>query len=139
MLLDRRITDRITNGSNVRETIINENTRIKGNFTADDDVTMRGNFDGTMKLNSLLFVGRSGKMKGKIFVENMIVEGEVEGEVAVQNKIEVRTSGCFKGKVRCKQIAIEEGAFFKGDVNPDQGSDVTPVYFKEKRKDLLKK
>ena len=137
--MDRRITDRIMNGNNVRETIINENTTIKGDFSADDDVRMRGNFDGTMKLNSLLFVGRSGKMKGKINVENMIVEGEVEGEVVVQNKIEIRTGGRFKGHVICKQIAIEEGAFFKGDVNPDDGRDVTPTYFKEKRKDLKKK
>lgn len=136
--MDRRITDRITNGSDVRETIINENTKVTGDFSADDDVRMRGNFDGTMKLNSLLFVGGSGKLKGKINVENMIVEGEVEGEVVVRNKIEIRAGGRFKGNVICKQIAIEEGAFFKGDVNPDDGRDVTPTYFKEKRKDLKK-
>lgn len=137
--MDRRITDRITNSENIQKTIIDENTKIKGDFTADDDVTMGGNFDGTMKLNSLLLVGRSGKTKGKINAENMIVEGEVEGEVIVQNKIEIRASGRFKGNVICKRIAIEEGAFFRGDVNMDNGLEITPTYFKEKRKDLKKK
>ncbi|MCK5055488.1 MAG: polymer-forming cytoskeletal protein [Candidatus Aminicenantes bacterium] len=137
--MDRRITDRIMNSENIQKTIIDENTKIKGNFTSDDDVTMRGNFDGTMKLNSLLLVGRSGKTKGKINAENMIVEGEVEGEVIVQNTIEVRNGGRFKGNVICKQIAIEEGAFFQGDVNMDNGRKITPTYFKEKRKDLKKK
>ena len=137
--MDRRITDRITNGGNDQKTIINENTRIKGELTSDDGVIICGRFDGKMKSNSLLMVGKNGEMKGEIKAENMIIEGEVEGEVVVRNKIEVRSSGRFKGNVACKQIAIEEGALFRGDVNMDNGREITPTYFKEKRKELLKK
>jgi cytoskeletal protein CcmA (bactofilin family) len=66
----------------------------------------------------------------------MIIEGNVEGEIVVQNKIELRASGYFNGTLVCKQIAIEEGAFFQGGVNMEDGREVSPTYFKEKRKDF---
>lgn len=137
--MDRRITDKITNNEKTQKTIVSAHTRIKGDFAADADVIMEGKFDGKMKLNSLLFLKKDGEIKGKVNAENMIIEGELEGEVVVQNKIEVRSSGRFNGNVICKQIAIEEGAFFRGDVNMYDGQEITPTYFKEKRKDLFKK
>lgn len=135
--MDRRITDRTEGEEHARQTIISDNTNIKGDFTANDDVILHGDFDGTMNLDALLVVKKNGKMKGKINTRDMIIEGEVEGAIVVQNKIEVRADGRFRGNVTCKQIAIEENAFFKGDVNMDDGQQVTPTYFKEKRQDVL--
>jgi cytoskeletal protein CcmA (bactofilin family) len=131
------MTDRSGN-LNELKTTISENTMIKGDFNAEEEVLYYGQFNGKMKLNSLLVVKETGKIKGKLKVENMIVEGEVNGEIEVQQKIEVRTSGRFQGKVICKQIAIEEGAFFQGDINMDDGKQLEPIIFKEKREELLK-
>jgi cytoskeletal protein CcmA (bactofilin family) len=123
-------------GDNNLKTFIGENTNIKGDMTGDYDVIMQGKFNGKMNLHSLLLVKRTGNIKGKIKTDNMIIEGNVEGEIVVQNKIELRASGHFNGTLVCKQIAIEEGAFFQGNVNMDNGQEVSPTYFKEKRKDL---
>ena len=135
-MLDRRITDKIDNNENALKAIISENTRIKGNMTGNEDIILHGKFNGNMNLNSLLFVKGTGNIKGQVKAANMIIEGEVDGEIVVQNKIEVRANGRFNGELICKQIAIEEGAFFKGNINMDNGLHVSPTYFKEKRKDL---
>jgi cytoskeletal protein CcmA (bactofilin family) len=135
-MLDRRITDKMDNDENALKAIISENTRIKGNMTGNEDIILHGKFNGNMNLNSLLFVKETGNIKGQVKAENVIIEGEVDGEIVVQNKIEVRASGRFNGELICKQIAIEEGAFFKGNINMDNGQHVSPTYFKEKRKDL---
>ncbi len=135
-MLDRRITDKMNNDENALKAIISENTKIKGNMTGNEDVILHGKFNGKMNLNSLLIVKRTGSIKGKVNAVNMIIEGEVEGEIDVQNKIEVRASGRFNGELICKQIAIEEGAFFQGNISMESGQEVSPTYFKEKRKDL---
>jgi cytoskeletal protein CcmA (bactofilin family) len=124
------------NDRNTLKTIIGESTKVKGNITGDCDVILQGKFNGKMNLDSLLFVNKTGNVKGKVKTENMIVEGTINGEIVVQDKIEVRDSGRFNGNLCCKQIAIEEGAFFQGNINMNDGQKGTPTYFKEKRKDL---
>jgi cytoskeletal protein CcmA (bactofilin family) len=135
-MLDRRITDKMDHDENALKAIISENTTIKGNMTGNEEVILHGKFNGKMNLNSLLFVKITGNLKGMVKTENMIIEGEVEGEIVVQNKIEVRASGRFNGELICKQIAIEEGAFFQGNISMESGQEVSPTYFKEKRKEL---
>ena len=134
--MDRRITDKMDSDRNTLKTIIGESTKVKGDITGDCDVLLEGKFDGKMNLDSLLFVNKTGNAKGKVKTENMIVEGTVEGEIVVQDKIEVRASGRFNGTLFCKQIAIEEGAFFQGNINMNGSQKVSPTYFKEKRKNL---
>lgn len=126
----------MNNDRNTLKTIIGESTKVKGDITGDCDVILQGKFNGKMNLDSLLFVNKTGNVKGKVKTENMIVEGTVEGEIVVQDKIEVRDSGRFNGDLFCKQIAIEEGAFFQGKINMNDGQEVSPTYFKEKRNDL---
>jgi len=134
--VDRRITDKMDSDRNTLKTIIGESTKVKGDITGDCDVLLEGKFNGKMNLDSLLFVNKTGNAKGKVKTKNMIVEGTIEGEIVVQDKIEVRASGRFNGNLFCKQIAIEEGAFFQGNINMNNGQDVSPIYFKEKRKEL---
>lgn len=136
--MDRRISDMKDDEERVQKTIVGETTKIKGDFISDDDIVLHGKFEGKLKSKSLLFVKRNGKIKGEVRAGNMILAGEVEGEIAVSNKIEVRKNARFTGSVKCDRIAIEEGAFFQGDVNKEDGKEVTPTYFKEKRKDVLK-
>ena len=134
--MDRRMTDKMEEQLSNSKTVIGESTSIKGDLSGQEDVFYSGQFDGKMKLNSLLMVKKSGKVKGKLKLDDIVVEGEVEGEVVVKNKVEIRASGRFKGNVICSQIAIEEGAFFQGDVNMKDGLEIQPTIFKEKRGEL---
>lgn len=136
-MYERRIADKIDRNENALKTTIGENTEIIGDMTEDNDVVLQGKFNGKMSLNALLFVKSTGCIKGSVKTENMILEGEVEGDIVVRDKIEVRASGRFNGKLICKQIAIEEGAFFQGNISMDDGQKVSPTYFKEKRKEQV--
>ena len=110
--------------------------RVKGQIEGGDDVHLDGEFEGKFNLDSLLFIGRSGKFKGIVEARNIVVEGLLEGEIKAGEKIELRQSGSIKGNVVCQKIAIAEGAYFEGEVKMESGKNVTPVYFTEKRKML---
>ena len=138
-MLDKRITDNIKEAESDLRTVIVAGTKVKGEVTGGNELFLEGEFDGDIKLDSLLLLRQGGKLKGKVETENIIIEGEMEGEIIAKNKIEVRTTGNFKGSIICRRIAIEEGAFFQGKVTMEDGTNITPTVFKEKRKDLKNK
>ena len=130
------MSDRLRNGNSGESSLISHNTKIVGEIRGEQELVFSGEFEGVINLKSFLFLKSDGKIKGKIEADNIVVEGNIEGEVVAKQKIEIRAAGVFNGKVVCKQIVIEEGAFFQGEVCMDDGSEIKPHYFKEKRKDL---
>jgi len=133
--MDRRIIDQI-DGSTSYPSVIGEKTKIKGSINGEHDLIFEGNFEGEIKLSAMLFLKRDGVIKGKVEVDGLIIEGKVEGDVMVNDKVEVRASGHFEGEIVCQKIAIDEGAFFQGNIKMLDGQKIAPTYFKEKRKDL---
>jgi cytoskeletal protein CcmA (bactofilin family) len=131
---NKRFTDAAD--SDGSKTFINSSTKIIGEVHGSQEFFLEGELDGKVKLDSLLIVGENGRLKGKIEATDIVVEGKVDGEVVAKNKIEVRHTGNFKGNITCKQIAIADGAFFQGNVKMEDGSEVAPARFKEKREDL---
>lgn len=137
-MYEKRMSDQINNGNSNGSSLISHNTKIVGEIRGDKELIFSGQFEGKINLTSFLFLKSDGKIKGTIEADNIVVEGNIEGDIVARQKIEIRARGVFNGNVVCKQIAIEEGAFFQGEVRMDDGSEVMPHYFKEKRKDLQK-
>ena len=130
----KRIMDE--NTTEEKRTLIGAATRIKGQIEGGNDVYLEGEFEGNFNLDSLLFVGKNGRFKGKVEARDIIVEGKLDGEIVARGKIELRHNGFIKGNVICQNIAIAEGAYFEGEVKMENGNNITPVYFTEKRKAL---
>ncbi len=133
---NQRVTDKVELKAD--RTLIGAATRLSGRVEGENDVFLDGEFEGNFNLDSLLFIGKSGKFKGIVEARNIVVEGRLEGEIKAGEKIELRQSGFIKGNVVCQSIAIAEGAYFEGKVVMDNGNRLTPVYFAEKRKSLQK-
>lgn len=133
---NQRITDKVELKAD--RTLIGEATRLSGRVEGENDVFLDGEFEGNFNLDSLLFIGKTGKFKGIVEARNIVVEGRLEGEIKAGVKIELRQGGFIKGNVVCQSIAIAEGAYFEGKVVMDNGNSLTPVYFTEKRKSLQK-
>ena len=133
--MDRRVTDQL-NGSNSYYSVIGEKTKIRGSIEGNHDLIFEGQFEGEIKLNAMLIIKQDAVIKGNVEVDSLIIEGQADGDVLVHQMVEVRTSGHFEGEIVCQKIAIEEGAFFQGNVKMQDGQKITPIYFKEKRKEL---
>jgi cytoskeletal protein CcmA (bactofilin family) len=131
---NQRITD--TAPDTGLKTAITPATVITGEIKGQGDLQLEGQFTGTLEINGLLFVGKKGSFNGEARVENMVIEGRVEGQIKASAKIEIRSSGHIQGNIVCRQIAIAEGAFFDGKIKTNKGELLTPEYFVEKRKGL---
>ncbi|MBN2013419.1 polymer-forming cytoskeletal protein [candidate division KSB1 bacterium] len=98
------------------ETVILAGMQFRGDIKGSHNLFLNGEFDGTVDLNALLFVGQSGRLTGEVKAERVIIEGEVEGTVTANEKIELREGGKCKGDILAPSVMISDKAFFQGQV-----------------------
>ena len=104
-------------------TIIGESILINGNLNGDEDLTVRGRVEGTVKgrisLKESLFVEGSGVIEADIETANVEVSGQVTGNIAASDKVELKADCKVVGDIRAPRILIADGAVFKGNVDMD--------------------
>jgi cytoskeletal protein CcmA (bactofilin family) len=90
---------------------------LKGQLTGNEDLTIEGQFEGTIALaDHCLTVGTEGQVKAEIQARHAIVMGAVTGNIEAREKVEIRKTGHIVGDLRAAAVAIEEGAYFKGSI-----------------------
>ena len=105
------------------KTSINNLTYIVGDVKADEDLIINGKVKGNVDIrNHDLFLGPSGRMKGNIHGQNVRIRGHMKGEIQAKGKVEISREAKFSGKIKCKSISVEKGAYFDALVNLGQAS-----------------
>jgi cytoskeletal protein CcmA (bactofilin family) len=71
--------------------------------------------------DSMLVVGKSGRVNGKVNIDKLSVEGVVEGDFYVSQRSEFIIGSKFKGKLFTPVLVVQEGAIIEGSINvPDE-------------------
>ena len=90
---------------------------VKGDVTGDEDLTIFGQFEGTINLQGhSLTVGPEGKVKAEIQASRVVIHGSVHGNITVKERVEIYKSGHVVGDLMAPSISIEDGAYFKGKI-----------------------
>ncbi|WP_224484305.1 bactofilin family protein [Robertkochia aurantiaca] len=89
-----------------------ENTKIKGDVTAEADIRIDGTLDGSVTTSGKVVIGKSGKVTGKINCTNADIEGHFDGELVVENVLSLKNSANIEGDVTVGKLAVEPGANF---------------------------
>ena len=109
--------------------MIGEGVKITGSIKASNEVIIQGIIDGDIECNNVT-INKSGKVKGKIKTETMIVEGKAEGEINVNAVLNIKSEGNVSGKVFYGEIEIDEGGKLSGEIN-HRNKDSKQEEFKE--------
>jgi cytoskeletal protein CcmA (bactofilin family) len=100
-----------------RQTVLGQTVVLKGELSADEDLLIEGQFEGTIALEQhCLTVGPNGQVKAEIRARQAVILGTLTGKVAAREKVEIRRSGHLVGDLTTGAVAIEEGAYFKGSI-----------------------
>ena len=100
------------------QALIGRSIILKGELSANEDLLIEGQFDGTVNLQEhCLTIGTNGKVKAQINARQVIILGSVTGNINAKEKIDVRKSGSVIGDLVSASVAIEEGAYFKGSID----------------------
>jgi len=101
---------------------------IVGDIKAEKDLIINGTVKGNVEVkNHSFFLGPSGRLQGKIDGLNVRIRGQMKGEIKATGKVEITQEARFSGKIKCKSISVEKGAYFNADVDlgrtsPEKGS-----------------
>jgi cytoskeletal protein CcmA (bactofilin family) len=98
--------------------------RVKGELTGDEDLRIDGAVEGLIQLKGCkLTVGASAKVTANIIAREVMVYGNVKGNLRSRDRIEIKKDGSVVGDLTTARIRIEDGAYFKGSVEIDETGD----------------
>ena len=91
---------------------------VKGQIVGREDLTIDGEVEGTVELQEhRLTVGPNGKVIATVKAREVVVLGTLHGNVETRDKIQIRKDAKLVGDIRTARIEIEDGAYFKGNID----------------------
>jgi len=97
---------------------IGKSVVFKGELSGSEDLLVEGTVEGKIELRDhVLTVGAHGKIKAEVNAKVVIVLGEVVGNVAASEKLDIRNSGSVEGDITAPVVSIAEGAHLRGSVD----------------------
>lgn len=102
------------------ETIIGENTQVKGDVTFSGGLHIDGKIKGNVLADddsdSILILSQEGVIEGEVHVPNVLVNGKVMGNVYASDRVELASQARIDGNVYYNLLEMEMGAAINGNL-----------------------
>ena len=101
-----------------RSAVLGKSVIVKGQIFSREDLTIDGEVEGTVELQEhRLTIGPNGKVRASVKARELVVLGTIHGDVDITDKIDIRKDAKLVGDIRTARIVIEDGAYFKGNID----------------------
>ncbi|HEX8408310.1 MAG TPA: polymer-forming cytoskeletal protein [Thermoanaerobaculia bacterium] len=101
-------------------TYIGANITIEGTISGSEPVVVEGLVRGNVNLTGDLRIGTKARIEATVHARNVIVEGQLTGDVSADDRVELVATASVDGNIKAPKIVMAEGAKFRGSV--DMGS-----------------
>lgn len=106
------------------DTIIGQDTVIKGNIEAKGTIRFDGQFEGEISTAGAIIVGEKGNIKAQVKARTATVAGIINGNMNITDKLELLPTAKIYGDIKVGMLIIGEGAIFKGACEMKQEGEV---------------
>ena len=109
-------------------TSIGENCTIDGDITFDKTIEIHGKITGTVKIaenctTAMLIIKKNGIVEGDVYGDEVVIEGEVIGNVTGKKKITIKSSSFVSGNVYYDILDMNGGATVNGNLIRNKGKE----------------
>lgn len=104
-------------GEKKKASILGPTLKFKGELTANEDLVIQGQVEGSIKHSSNLTIGQEGKLKASIEADHVAIEGSVEGDIAGATSVVVKETANVDGNIFSPTVTLREGATFNGKID----------------------
>lgn len=108
-------------------TVIGENIRVAGQITGDEDLSVFGAVEGSVRLSESLLVEPSGVVRAEVAVRAAIISGIVIGNITAAELVEITAEGRMIGNIHAPRVILNDGATFRGHITMAGLEDVQPA------------
>ena len=100
------------------ESFIGSGTESQGELKVKGTLRVEGQFDGQVNA-PIVILGETGVMKGEVSAKKIVIGGTVEGNLRVQETVEIKATGKVLGDIFTKKISVTEGAKINGKIETE--------------------
>jgi len=98
------------------DTLIGVHSVFTGNLSFEGAVRIDGRFEGNIQSekDGTLIVSEGAFIKGEVNVPNLVLHGDINGNVCASHSLKIGVKGVLNGDVEYKVITLEEGSAING-------------------------
>lgn len=98
------------------EKVVEISAQMQGSLTFKDPINLKinGQFTGSLDTKGTLSIGSAATIIANITGENIIVAGNIEGDVVASKMLTLMPTTVLKGNITTPKLNIVEGAIFQG-------------------------
>ncbi len=93
---------------------LGKETVFEGKMTFEGIFRLEGRFEGEIFKSGTLIVGETAVVRGKVEVNTLIINGLVEGEIYVKDRLEIHAKGKAFGSLFTPILIVNEGGILEG-------------------------
>ena len=98
-------------------TIIGKDTKMIGEIHSNGSIRIDGKVEGKIETKGSLTIGPTANVKADIKSIDATISGVVNGNIVVENKLELLNKSQVKGDIITKVLCVEIGAKINGNCN----------------------
>jgi cytoskeletal protein CcmA (bactofilin family) len=107
---------------------ISAGLKIKGEISGTADLVIDGQVEGKVRVASgRLTVGASGRVQADVEAREIVVNGQLIGNLKATDRVQIGSSGSVQGAVTSPRIGIDDGAQLTGKVETGQAAETAPA------------
>ncbi len=109
-------------------TVIGRETKFRGEISGSTDLLIDGEVEGVIRLaGAKLTVRSEGRVHANIAAQEVVIAGQLDGEIRATGRVELRAGAVVLGDVCATRLSIEDGATLRGSVDPTRANEPFPV------------
>ncbi len=97
--------------------VLGPTLKFKGELTANEDLLIQGQVEGSINHTSNLTIGKEGRIKANVKAEYICIEGKVNGDLSGSKAIVVKEGADVKGNIFSPTVTLHEGSAFNGSID----------------------
>ena len=95
--------------------LLGRGSEFEGKLTFEGTVRIDGQFTGEIYSNDTLIIGEGAQVKAEIRVANVIVYGDVDGNILANSSCELHSPARLTGNITAPALVIDQGVQFDGN------------------------
>jgi cytoskeletal protein CcmA (bactofilin family) len=108
------------------ENILGRSCVIRGDLTAEGAIRIDGTVEGAVESRGAVVVGDSGVVRGGVTGSDVVIAGQVLGDIHCSGHLEILAKGKVEGDIDAQSMRIETGGVFCGTSRMGQRHGAAP-------------
>jgi len=96
------------------ENVLGRSAFIRGELSAEGAFRIDGTIEGTVASRAQVVIGESGTVRGDVIGSDVVVAGQIIGNVRCSGHLEILAKGKVEGDIAAQSVRIETGGVFRG-------------------------